>query len=287
MKVATLTSTPQHGEETQLEAPHLDQYAALAATVKRNIADIGAYSTHMVKSWVGMGPQLILPYDSNRQGARLICGELPGFTGSATLVTAPGNPAAGASFVYTVPAGPPVTLQSVKYTLITSAAVLNRFVYVRIQDALGNQLAESADPQAIPASTTVTMFLSSGITLNPSGTGGTLLGGLPALQLQPGWTVTIGGTPLDAADQVQSINFTTQATSTASAFQGVYLGKRKSLDNFIQQGSLAGGGIILPVGSNIPIANNEETYAYPIGTPDGGSFLSVLNEKWRNINAVD
>ena len=78
-----------------------------------------------------------------------------------------------------------------------------------------------------------------------------------------------------------------QAGTPGTGFVGLYVGRRKSVDNFKQTGVLSGGGYIIAVGGYMPMANNEELWAWKIGTPDAGSYVSIIQERWRDVNAID
>jgi hypothetical protein len=153
MRIASIQVGPEHdgSDGLDLTGNGVDQHHALATISKRNIADMGAYSTWLVFGWGGKAVPL-LPFDSNRQSARIIVGEL-------------------------LP--PPVT----------------------------------------------------------------------------------------------------------TTYIGVLVGKRRQVEGFLSSGVMT-GGIVIPMGANVPISNNEELYACALGTPLVTSFCSVLNEKWRDVNAI-
>jgi hypothetical protein len=129
------------------------------------------------------------------------------------LAVAISNPSAGANFTYTVPAGPPVSLQSINATLVTSAAVANRRVLFQVRDGSGTLQSEFQGSGIVPASTTLNAFLSLGNTNNPNSTSGISLGPVAPVTMQPGWTVTSAITLIDAADQLSAITIGVLPTS--------------------------------------------------------------------------
>lgn len=124
------------------------------------------------------------------------------------IVNAISNPAAGANFTYTVPPGPPVSLQAINATLVTSAAVANRRVLFQVKDASGNLDTEVQGSGIVPASTTLNAFLSLGNTNNPNSTSGISLGPVPPVTMQPGWTLSSAISLIDAGDQLSAITVT-------------------------------------------------------------------------------
>jgi hypothetical protein len=264
MKWATISPLDQIEEgEPDLAGNSIHQHNALAVTAKRNIADIGAYSTQMIKGWgISEGPQLLLPFDPNRQGARLICGEaVDSQVGTSLSATGTATtPAAGAPIAsLNLPAGTYTLSGMVRvFTAVGTSDNVALFVNgVNTGDAILLQVA-TGPAVAIPAFT---------VTLTAPG------------------TVSLNVIGVDTGAYKATLIATPVGVQT-SAFIGVYVGKRRTVDNYMQQGSLTGGGAVVLVGTNIPITNNEELYGAPIGVPDSGSFISIINEKWRDINAI-
>lgn len=127
-----------------------------------------------------------------------------------------GNPAAGAQFTYTVPAGPPVTLQAVNTTLVTSAAVANRKVLYQITDGAGHQVDEFQGTGLVPASTTIAILLTASSPQSANGTAGTSFGSCPAAVMQPGWQLVSVVNSMDAADQLSAITINTTSPPVLS-----------------------------------------------------------------------
>lgn len=124
---------------------------------------------------------------------------------AAPVENAPANPAAGAGYQLVNGTAQPWALLSVKFTLTTSAAVANRFVSVQIRDGGGATVAENSDLTAVTASQALTMFLAAGLPNIPNAASGTVLGAVPAVPVQPGWSININVSAEDAADQLSSI----------------------------------------------------------------------------------
>jgi hypothetical protein len=105
-----------------------------------------------------------------------------------------------------------------------------------------------------------------------------------------GWLAASQAQPLlnfDANRQGCRISCGELPGGVATAF-GVAVGKRKAVDNFIASGRTTIAGLfIIPNGGYLPIANNEELFAFPVGTPDINSYVSVMQERWRDIYAVE
>lgn len=119
------------------------------------------------------------------------------------------NPAAGAQFTYTVPAGPAVTLQGVSATLVTSAVVANRKALFQVLDASAHLADEFQGTGLVPASTTISVLLTTGSPQSANGTSGTSFGACPATVLQPGWQLVSVVNSMDAGDQWSAISVST------------------------------------------------------------------------------
>lgn len=119
------------------------------------------------------------------------------------------NPAAGANFVYTAPAGAPTRIISATGQLTTSAAVANRFFQVQIKDAGGNILAQFGNFTATPASTSLRITVATGVTQANSGAGLAVVPNAIPL-LQPGWQLVFFVSAADVADQLSAISLVTQ-----------------------------------------------------------------------------
>lgn len=133
------------------------------------------------------------------------------------------NPAAGAVFNYVNNTGAAQTLQSISWTLVTSAAVANRFIGVRILDVNNNIVASQANLTAVVASSTINSFYSQGLSNIPNSAAGTSIGGLPNVVIQPGWTVRLFVSAEDAGDQLSNIimTFGTDSPVVLSVFKEV------------------------------------------------------------------
>lgn len=124
-----------------------------------------------------------------------------------TAATTVSNPAAGADWTYTVPAGLQQTLISVRAVLTTSATVANRFPVLRITSPTGQILADVSALAAQTAGTTITYVWMAGAPANnvnnvqqmalPSG-----------LRLLGGSTIQTITSGIQAGDQWSAITIT-------------------------------------------------------------------------------
>ena len=134
-----------------------------------------------------------------------------GITRSVTIAT----PAAGANWSITVPAGASWTLNSVRATLATSAAVANRVPDLQIKDGSGNIVMDALAGVAQTASLTDVWNWSAGAATSTV-LGATNTVGLPAgFKLNAGWVIQQATAGLQAADQWSGIALA--VTETVSA----------------------------------------------------------------------
>lgn len=75
-----------------------------------------------------------------------------------------------------------------------------------------------------------------------------------------------------------------------TAFPGVILGKEKQVESFAAQTPLptvpVGNVFLLPPGASFRYEANEELFAFPLA-PTAGAWLSVEQERWRDVNSPD
>jgi hypothetical protein len=184
-------------------------------STERVAPDFGSSNTFTLQLAGAAQPVQLLQRRIKRSKARII---ITGLSNTFTEIT-PGNPTAGNGFTYTNNTGVPQTLESIRFTLTTDAVVANRFVFVQIKDTAGNFVWSNFDSAAIVASTTLSVYLAQGIANTAGGASGSTLGGLPStLQLQPGWSVAIFVSAMDAGDQISSIVLTLTGANTTAIF---------------------------------------------------------------------
>jgi hypothetical protein len=234
-----------------------------SANTTRVAPDYGACMTWPIPQ-AGIGlPVQVLTRRIRRSKARLI---VPGNVVTATLT--PGNPAAGASFIYTNSTNVPQSMASIQATLTTSAAVLNRFISATIKDASGNVLYRAINGSATPASSAITWNGFIGANQQNSATG-TFTFGLPALSTIPipsGGTLTLGAGALDAADQITAIVLELTQTTTI-----LINSKPDPLTLSVPQ------GVTLPNSFEIDWESQQPCYAISLG---GSASLSVIDESY-------
>jgi hypothetical protein len=115
-------------------------------------------------------------------------------------VVAVGNPAAGADYSIIVPAGVNWLVRSLRVQLVTSAAVANRFVTLRLDDGAGNIFADITGGVAQTASLTVLYTFANG--LQPSANNSVTNTGLPTeLRMPGGFRIRTVTANIQAADQ--------------------------------------------------------------------------------------
>lgn len=124
-----------------------------------------------------------------------------------TAATTVANPAAGADWAYTVPAGVQQTLISVRAVLTTSATVANRFPVLRITSPTAQILADVSALAAETATSTVTYVWMAGAPANNVNNVQQMA--LPTgLRLLPGSTIQTITSGIQAGDQWSAITIT-------------------------------------------------------------------------------
>lgn len=217
------------------QALHPRQPSMHAVPTRIERPEEGIWRTAVI---AGSGARQLIPQDPARyrtlilavDGDIVLCSDKDKATEAANQASGPlvqpQAPASGSNFVYTVPN--PCQLASAYFQLVTSASVGNRFVNIMIADANGNTIAVIVNNTATPASSTTKFSAAQG--LGQVTSAGQASAALPTLQLQPGWTITIGASGILAGDQVSAITLMF-SPSYAQAPIGFYLPK----------------GIVLPV----------------------------------------
>jgi hypothetical protein len=130
----------------------------------------------------------------------------PGLARSVTVA----NPAAGADWSVTVPAGASFAVNSVSATLVTSAGGSARVATLVITDAGGNVVFNGPATASQNASSTENYTWSNAPSTPPAGATSTV-GPLPAgLRLGPGWTLKTVTSGIQAGDQWSAIVLSVQ-----------------------------------------------------------------------------
>ena len=114
-------------------------------------------------------------------------------------------PAAGAVATYRVAGGDFERLRTISFQLVTAAAAANRIATVSILDQDAAVIARVAAPFLLTAAHTGRFLFGIGVQQAGVNDGATINGLLPELFLQPGWSVVIGVTGVQAADQLSGI----------------------------------------------------------------------------------
>lgn len=115
------------------------------------------------------------------------------------------NPAAGANFAYTVDGRYVERLLSVRFTLVTSAVVANRFPVMRLSDVTGRVVAGVWAGGTIPASTTQIQTLAREFSLQSNYGGTEVFGPLPDWITPPGYTWQSFVQNIDVGDQISAV----------------------------------------------------------------------------------
>jgi hypothetical protein len=124
----------------------------------------------------------------------------PGFLTSATSTAV-----AGANIVYTAPAAKRQRLISLRTQYVIGAGVANRFCFVNIADAAGNDIFHEGDQQTLTAGRTVDVSAASGQGTNFVDTFNAYFNLPPQLFLKPSWVVTVGASSIQAGDQFNTL----------------------------------------------------------------------------------
>jgi hypothetical protein len=134
-----------------------------------------------------------------------------GFTGVGAV------PASATPPTYTVPAGGPLTVNTVNVTLATSAVNASRFPELVFYDPAGHLISSASPGNSVP-NNLVQPFVFGGSATSYAGYGFTAVP-MPPIVLQPGSTITMvddyGG--LQAGDQYSALTVAGTVESTASA----------------------------------------------------------------------
>ena len=187
---------------------------------------------------------------------------------TSSLSSPQNSPAAGSNFTYTVPAGGTAQiLNSITALFTASAAVATRFVQLQIKDAAGNLVYQLSNGQGTVASTNVRITFATGIT-NANAATGTAAIAIPALVLQPGWTVNLIATSIDVADQFSGI--TMDLTQSATI---IVNSNPNALSGSNPQGFTVPGGFT----SGLEWNSQQPLYAIAIGI---ASSVSVIDESY-------
>lgn len=118
------------------------------------------------------------------------------------------NPAAGAEWIYTVPAGVILCPITVRCTLTTAVAVANRYNRILFSDATPVALAAAQLDLAVVAVNTVLFHYAQGMTpINPAAHG-LKTAPCPIVYLQPTHTIASLTLNIQAADQYIDIRIT-------------------------------------------------------------------------------
>ena len=119
-------------------------------------------------------------------------------------VVAIANPGAGTDYSFTVPLGVNWLVRSLRLQLVTSAAVANRFVTLRVDDGAGNIFADISGGTVQAASLTFLYTFAAGLPV--SANNNVFTNGLPAeMRLPGGFRIRTNTTALQAADQFSGL----------------------------------------------------------------------------------
>jgi hypothetical protein len=115
-------------------------------------------------------------------------------------------PAAGAAAIFKLDSTWEWRIASVRATLTTSAAVANRFPFLRVQDAEGTTWYETLAQPAIVAggAAIVVDFTREGIVAG-AGAAVQAQGGVPSVWIPGGWQIAVGALGMDVADQLSVV----------------------------------------------------------------------------------
>ena len=127
------------------------------------------------------------------------------------------NPAAGADWTFTVPAGQTLALESVTALLTTSVTVANRVPTLVVKDNLGRIVAEVVSPNAQAASLADEWVWAPGVV---AAAGPPIVTPIPpGLELAGGWTIGTVTAGLQVGDQWSAIVITGQLATTSATVQ--------------------------------------------------------------------
>ena len=133
----------------------------------------------------------------------------------------PANPAAGANFSQTVPAGVTWIVTAIDYQIVTSATVANRNAAIVITDPVGSEVAAIQVAANQVASTTWTYVHTPSWAGADVNVGARVTATLPddGVPLQPGSTVKSAVAALQAGDQIQNIVITVVEQPVVPGYQ--------------------------------------------------------------------
>lgn len=227
-------------------------------------AGFGAWTSYVLAGTEKPFP--VLPFDDSR--ARALVMVTAGAPAATEVLGV--QPAAGAQFTYTVPAGgPPVILDSISGFFTASAAVANRFISCQILDAAGNTVASISNGSATVASTTIRVGFMASVGSNASSGSGTASFPIPLSRLLPGWQVKLNASSIDVADQWSQVVLTFNAAGGGL----LYVGSQAQ----VQASPPLGGQI--PAGMTAEVRNQQQLWAAPDGL--NPVTVSVLVERWE------
>lgn len=115
------------------------------------------------------------------------------------------NPAAGANFSLTVPAGVAWVLNSVRATLVTSAVVASRSPDLQVKDGSGNIVMDAVSGVGEPASTTSVWVYGPGLATSTALKASNSVGIPSGLHLLAGWVIQMNTVNIDVGDQWSTI----------------------------------------------------------------------------------
>jgi hypothetical protein len=124
------------------------------------------------------------------------------------------NPAAGAGFTYTVGGNYWERIAAVSFTIVTDGNAANRQVLLAFKDGSGANIASTASGGTQAATLTRLYSFVPNQGTAPALIGTTFLAPLPVLFLQPGFTMVMSITSVQAGDQVSAIRVYREAFDT-------------------------------------------------------------------------
>jgi len=129
-------------------------------------------------------------------------------------VVAVTNPAAGAGFTYTVGSAYWERIAAVSFTLVSDGNAANRQVLLAFKDGSGANIASTASGGTQAASLTRLYSFVPNQGTAPALIGTTFLAPLPVLFLQPGFSMVVSITSVQAGDQLSAIRVYREAFDT-------------------------------------------------------------------------
>jgi hypothetical protein len=124
------------------------------------------------------------------------------------------NPAAGAGFTYTIGGNYWERIAALSFTIVTDGNAANRQVLLAFKDGSGANIASTASGGTQAATLTRLYSFVPNQGTAPALIGTTFLAPLPVLFLQPGFTVVMSITSVQAGDQVSAIRVYREAFDT-------------------------------------------------------------------------